>query len=685
LAAEEWVVVRLRMQDSRRFITDAKLAGASVRELGNASRYTGTQFHYLGGRGFWLNQIFFTLRRTIYSVTLGMIVLAGLAIKTGFAFNAMMEQQALAFRVMTGSAAAATKEVKFLFNLAARGPFEFQQVIQGARQLMAFGMTVSRTNELLVSLQDAMAGMGLDQEALDRATLALGQIQSSGRLLGQDLRQLEQLGLVNPQDLARRLHIDPSQIANVGQLNIPSKVAIDAIMAYWREKFHGAAKEFQHTWIGGLSTIKDYGRALFGEMVKPLQDRIARDVFPMLMRIMRQSQKVFPSQGFAGVLGVVDRNVGHGLQLERSWNNLVRLGRALRDVLLPLAQAFLFAFHVIQPWRIIITPLTLILIALGKALHLLQPILGPLVALWIAEHTAIALVTIATKSYVFWTVLLTAWEKRKAFWIGLATIATRRSTAANWLDVAALRARLFATKEVWLADRKSFATVFANEGKLARFGRYIWGLVPALIAAAAATWSFTIALLANPITWVVLAIVALTAGLVVLYFKWQAFHDLINRTARWFWTHWPITVILLATTLGPLGALIAATVTIIRHFRTLVHWARAAAHAIASIPGAGMVGRALHLAGAVLPHFALGGTMAHSGVAVVGERGPELAFLPGGTRIAPNHALPALASAAPATGARLPRMLRIVNPISIDGKQIAEVVADYHLDALARA
>lgn len=39
-----------------------------------------------------------------------------------------------------------------------------------------------------------------------------------------------------------------------------------------------------------------------------------------------------------------------------------------------------------------------------------------------------------------------------------------------------------------------------------------------------------------------------------------------------------------------------------------------------------------------IPHFAAGGTMRRGGLALVGERGPELAMLPGGTGIIPNGA-----------------------------------------------
>lgn len=46
-------------------------------------------------------------------------------------------------------------------------------------------------------------------------------------------------------------------------------------------------------------------------------------------------------------------------------------------------------------------------------------------------------------------------------------------------------------------------------------------VIPALVDAAIATWSFTVALLANPITWIILAIVALGVAIYLLVTHWQ--------------------------------------------------------------------------------------------------------------------------------------------------------------------
>ncbi len=79
----------------------------------------------------------------------------------------------------------------------------------------------------------------------------------------------------------------------------------------------------------------------------------------------------------------------------------------------------------------------------------------------------------------------------------------------------------------------NLATVFGTAHKAVMFaagwGKYLWmmrasimaGLVPSLTAAAGSVWAFTVALLANPITWIIIGIVALAAAVYLIYKHWE--------------------------------------------------------------------------------------------------------------------------------------------------------------------
>lgn len=101
--------------------------------------------------------------------------------------------------------------------------------------------------------------------------------------------------------------------------------------------------------------------------------------------------------------------------------------------------------------------------------------------------------TIATKAHAVWTAL-----SGKAMWVaGLAT--------QGWSKVT--QAAAFVQGGLTKALKVCRTTV-------------ITGILPALGGAITATWAWTVALLANPITWIVLAIGALVAAIVIC---WQHF------------------------------------------------------------------------------------------------------------------------------------------------------------------
>jgi len=58
-------------------------------------------------------------------------------------------------------------------------------------------------------------------------------------------------------------------------------------------------------------------------------------------------------------------------------------------------------------------------------------------------------------------------------------------------------------------------------------------MIPALLGAVKATWAFTAALLANPITWIVLLIVGLIAAIVLLWKNWDQVSEWLAKSWEW--------------------------------------------------------------------------------------------------------------------------------------------------------
>jgi hypothetical protein len=108
---------------------------------------------------------------------------------------------------------------------------------------------------------------------------------------------------------------------------------------------------------------------------------------------------------------------------------------------------------------------------------------------------------------------------------------------------------------------------WANEGKIARLSRALLGLSVAEEAAAAGGVAASAAVL-WPVA-IAAAVIALIGFLVILYFKWKAFHDLIDRTWKWIKRNAMPLAVMLTQAFGPIGIAVAGLTLMVRQFHRL--------------------------------------------------------------------------------------------------------------------
>lgn len=118
---------------------------------------------------------------------------AAVAMK-GIEFNKAAESAKVAFTVMTGSAETAEKTLKSLKDYANKTPLEFKDIRQATQTLVQFGFGADEATKMIKKLGDVSGG---DAQKLQALSTAMGQINSTGRLMGQDLNQLINAGF-NP-------------------------------------------------------------------------------------------------------------------------------------------------------------------------------------------------------------------------------------------------------------------------------------------------------------------------------------------------------------------------------------------------------------------------------------------------------------------------------------------------------
>lgn len=196
------------------------------------------------------------------------------------------------------------------------------------------------------------------------------------------------------------------------------------------------------------------------------------------------------------------------------------------------------------------------------------------------------------------------------------------------------------------------------------------GMIALGVAATIAAIAFTgLDIAAAP--WIILA-AAIIAGVVLLV---THFDDLKQNV-----------VILVAVAFGPLGIVVGGLILLFQHLGDIMDWVvkkvaggvsklRAPIHFIGHEVGQ-LTGA---LGGLSVPGFAVGTGFAPGGLAMVGERGPELVNLPRGSQVIP------LNSGGSANGAAQPTPPIEVTVVSVlDGQVIARSVAKTWEDGGAR-
>lgn len=177
--------------------------------------------------------------------------------KTGIEAAMTMEGLNAEFKVMTGSAERAAGVIREISEFAAKTPFDKLGLSRAAKTLMSFGLQSEKVVPTLKMLGDIA---GADQNKLNGLALVFGQIQSTGRLMGQDLLQLINHGFNPLTEISKQTGMSVADLKNAME-----KGAISADMVTLAFKsatsagglFYGNLEAQSQTLQGRISTLKD--------------------------------------------------------------------------------------------------------------------------------------------------------------------------------------------------------------------------------------------------------------------------------------------------------------------------------------------------------------------------------------------------------------------------------------------
>lgn len=245
-----------------------------------------------------------------------------------------MESLTAEFEVMLGSAENAQKMVKNLTEFAANTPFSLNNLAQSARTMLAFGIS---SEDVMGNLQMLGDIAGKDSDKLKSLTLAFSQIQSTGKLMGQDLLQLINAGF-NPLKI-----LSDKTGKSMGQLKeemsngaISADMVTEAFRLATSEGglFFGNMKKQSMTFSGMISTMKDNITLVLVE--------IGSRLLPTLKTLVDKITKLF--QGSLGdmiqeILKILDPVLTIVMQLvDVLVKNMLPIVQSLMKVLMPVLE-----------------------------------------------------------------------------------------------------------------------------------------------------------------------------------------------------------------------------------------------------------------------------------------------------------------------------------------------------------
>lgn len=168
-----------------------------------------------------------------------------------------MEQARIGFTTMLGSAEKATAFLKELQLFAAKTPFEFPQLQESSRLLLAFGFAAQDVVPMMTAIGNAAAGLGVGAEGIDRAVRALGQMRAKGKVSAEEIMQLTEIGIPAYDILQKKFGLSAKQMENLGKAGITADAAIRALIEGMNERFKDMMRNQSLTLFGLWSTIKD--------------------------------------------------------------------------------------------------------------------------------------------------------------------------------------------------------------------------------------------------------------------------------------------------------------------------------------------------------------------------------------------------------------------------------------------
>lgn len=219
----------------------------------------------------------------------GLLGIAGAAgiMKKAISAAADMESLEVAFETIIGDGGKARETLKGIAELGASTPFEFPELADAGRKLLAFGEAADNIVPALRRIGDVSAGV---QAPIAEIAEIYGKARVQGTLFAEDINQLTGRGIPIIQQFAQILGVSQSEVkklASEGKITFPLLEQAFKNLTTEGGSFFGMMEKQSRTTNGLLSTLKDNFNELFRIIGKPINDFLKPIIEANIARVQR--------------------------------------------------------------------------------------------------------------------------------------------------------------------------------------------------------------------------------------------------------------------------------------------------------------------------------------------------------------------------------------------------------------
>lgn len=184
-------------------------------------------------------------------------------------FNTALDYMHVTYSALFGDTKVASDFMSALQEHSIETIFDYQSLADASKKLLAYGIEYENLMFIMEGLTN-LGAMSGDAAALDRISLALGQIFTKGTLDATEMKQLANAYIPITEILQDKFGLTGDDLDRVADLNLPAANVINAIVDYANENFASVGDAAMYTITGLQNKIVDTLKVVGAQMLKPI-------------------------------------------------------------------------------------------------------------------------------------------------------------------------------------------------------------------------------------------------------------------------------------------------------------------------------------------------------------------------------------------------------------------------------